>query len=257
MNSDSPLAGRGVVITRPAGEAQRLVALVRDADGEPLLYPAIEILDAADPRRLDAVIKRLDDFDLAIFVSPSAVDKAMTRISARRTLPVRLRCAAIGPGGARALQRFGIAEVIVPQGRYDSESLLESPYLQNVRGLRIVIFHGDGGRDLLRETLIARGASVEYAVCYRRAKPAWAAHALLQAWEANHIAAVIVTSSEGLRNFCDLIGAAGQLWLCKTLIVVPHHRIAAAARDLGMTRIVEAEAGDEALMHTLLRQVSG
>ena len=256
MNSNSPLTGRGVVITRPAGEAQRLAALVREAGGEPLLYPAIEILDTADPRMLDAIIDRLDDFDLAIFVSPSAVDKAMTRINARRTLPAKCRCAAIGPGGVRALQRFGIAEVIAPAERHDSESLLASSYMQNVRGLRIVIFHGDGGRDVLRETLIARGAGVEYAVCYRRAKPAWAAHALLQAWEENRIAAVIVTSSEGLRNFCDRIGAAGQGWLRKTLIVVPHHRIAASARDLGMTRIVEAEAGDDALVRTLLRQVT-
>lgn len=248
------LAGRGVVITRPAAEAQQLAALVREAGGEPMLYPAIEILDAADPRNLDAVIDRLDEFDLAIFVSPSAVDKAMTRICARRALPATLRYAAIGPGGVRALQRFGIAEVIAPAGRHDSEALLASPYLQKVRGLRIVIFRGDGGRELLRETLIARGASVEYAVCYQRGKPAWAADALLRAWEANRIAAVIVTSSEGLRNFRDLIGAAGLTWLRNTMIIVPHQRIAASARELGMRCIVESESGDEAMMRTLLRQ---
>ena len=246
------LAGRGVVITRPVAEAQQLAALVREAGGEPMLYPAIEILDAPDPRALDAVIDRLDDFDLAIFVSPSAVDKAMTRIGARRTLPAKLRCAAIGPGGVRALQRFGVNEVIAPQGSYDSESLLASSYLQNVRGLRIVIFRGDGGRELLGETLAARGAGVNYAACYRRGKPAFDAAPLIQAWECDRIAAVIITSSEGLRNFCDRIGAAGLTWLRKTLIVVPHPRIAAAAREQGMMRVVEAESGDEALMRTLL-----
>ncbi len=251
-----PLAGRGVVITRPGGEAQRLAALICDAGGAPLLYPAIEILDAPDPRVLDGVVDRLDHFDLAIFVSPSAVDKAMTRIAARRILPAALRCAAIGPGGVRSLKRFGVNDVIAPEGRYDSESLLASSYMQNVQGLRMVIFRGDGGRELLGDTLAARGASVEYATCYRRGKPAWAAEALIQAWQRNSIAAVIVTSSEGLRNFCDRIGAAGQMWLRKTLLIVSHPRIAAAARELGMASVVESEAGDEALVRTLVRQVS-
>lgn len=249
------LAGRGVVITRPAGEAQRLAALVGEAGGEPLLYPAIEILDAPDPCALDAVIDRLDEFDLAIFISPSAVDKAMTRISVRRTVPVTLRCAAIGPGGVRALHRFGVTEVLAPEHRYDSESLLASSYMQSVRGLRIVIFRGDGGRELLGETLTARGARVEYAVCYRRGKPQTDVTPLLAAWARDTIAAVIVTSSEGLRNFFERIGAKGQAGLKQTLIVVPHARIAAAARELGMTRVVESASGDEALMQTVVKMV--
>jgi uroporphyrinogen-III synthase len=247
------LAGRGVIITRPAGEAQRLAKLVREAGGEPLLYPAIDILDAPDPRALDAVIDRLDDFNLAIFISPSAVDKAMSRISARRVLPVTLRCAAIGPGGVRALQRFGVSDVLAPQHRYDSESLLASSYMQNVRGLRIVIFRGDGGRELLGDTLAARGARVEYAVCYRRGKPQTDVTPLLVAWERDTIAAVIVTSSEGLRNFFARIGAAGHTGLKKTLVVVPHARIAAVARELGVTRVVESASGDEALMQTVVQ----
>ncbi len=248
------LAGRGVVITRPAGESQRLSALIREAGGEPLLYPAMEILDASDPRALDAAIDRLGQFDLAIFISPSAVEKAMTRITARRGLPEKLRCAAIGPGGVRALQRFGVHEVIAPGGaRHDSESLLTCAYLQNVRGQHVVIFRGDGGRELLGDTLTDRGASVEYAVCYRRGKPSFDAQTLLRAWENCRVAAVIVTSSEGLRNFCERIGDAGLPWLRKTPVIVPHPRIAAVARELGMTRVVESASGDEALVSALLR----
>ncbi len=253
------LAGRSIVITRPAGESQRLAALIREAGGVPLLYPAIDILDASDPGALDAVIDRLDDFDRAIFISPSAVDKAMTRITARRALPVKLRCAAIGPGGVRALQRFGVGGVISPQSRYDSESLLASPFMQTVSGLRMVIFRGEGGRDLLGDTLAARGATVEHVTCYRRGKPAFDAAPLLRAWANGEVAAVIITSSEGLRNFFDRLGVAGQAWLHQTPVVVPHARIAAVARELGLSRVVESPSGDEALVETLIRplQVSG
>lgn len=255
MNELRP--ARGVVITRPVGEAARLMTLIRAAGGEPMLCPAIEILDAPDARALDSVIDRLDSFDLAIFISPSAVEKAMTRIGARRVLPARMRCAAIGPGGVRVLQRFGVGDVIAPQSRYDSESLLASPYLQNVRDRRIVIFRGDGGRELLGETLTARGALVEYAACYRRGKPAFDTAPLLQAWEHHRIAAVVVTSSEGLRNFWAHIGAAGQARLTETFTVVPHPRIALAARELGLRRVVESESGDDALARTVMQCMSG
>ena len=247
------LGGRGIVITRPAGEAERLALLVQKAGGVSMLHPAIGILDAPDPVQLDALIDRLDAFDLAIFISPSAVDKAMTRIIARRSLPATLSLATIGPGGVRALRRFGITEVIHPQGvRPDSEALLATDALQRMQGKRVVIFRGDGGRELLGETLRARGAQVDYASCYQRAKPVIDVAALNSAAHAGHIAAVVFTSSEGMHNFHDGLDDAGRAWLRDMPLVVPHPRIAAAARALGCTRVIESAAGDEALLQTLL-----
>ena len=249
------LAGRRVVITRPAGQAQRLAALVREAGGEPLLFPAIEIAAALDPQPLDDAIARLDTFDLAIFISPSAVEKAMTRITARRTLPAKLRCAAIGPGGARALARFGVREVIVPDGRYDSESLLASTFMQHVHGKHVVIFRGDGGRELLANTLTARGAQVAAVTCYRRTQPRLDITPLMQAWAQCSVAALIVTSSEGLQNLCAMIGSAGEAHLRETPVVVPHARIAARARAMGIKQVIESASGDEALMKTVIQHV--
>ncbi len=251
-------ARRCVVITRPAHEAQRLAALIREAGGEPLLFPVIEILDPADAVPLEETIARLDTFDLAIFISPSAVEKAMTRISTRRALPTGLRCAAIGPGGARALAHFGVAKVIVPDEHapsHDSESLLATGYLQNVHGKRIVIFRGDGGRELLRDTLAARGAYVQTVACYRRALPALDPAPLLQAWGHSAVAAVIITSSEGLRNLCTIVGEAGKSHLRETTLVAPHPRIAESAHALGLQRVLVSGAGDEALAQTVARQV--
>jgi uroporphyrinogen-III synthase len=225
-----------------------------------LLYPGIEILDPPDPAALDAVIDRLEDFDLAIFISPSAVHKAMTRIRARRALPQHLRCAAIGPGGVRALHQFGISEVIAPAAgseRHDSESLLATDFLQDVSGMRVVIFRGDGGRELLRDALSARGARVEAVTCYRRAPPSWDSAPLVQAWARGKVAAVIATSSEGLRQFCERLGAEGTARCRATPLIVPHPRIAEAARAMGMNNVVESGSGDAALLAALLRHFGG
>lgn len=251
--SHSPLAGRGIVITRPAHQAQALADLVRAAGGHPIVFPVLEILDAEDLRPLNALIDRLDEFDLAIFISPNAVKKALNLIGARRALPARLRIAAIGRGSVKALGQFGVTDVIAPAARFDSEALLDLPALADVAGKRVVIFRGEGGRELLGDTLVRRGARLEYAECYRRGKPNVDAAPLMKAWARSELHAIVVTSSEGLRNLFDVVGKLGQAWLRKTPLVVPHPRIAETARELGLANVVLTEAGDEGICAGLCR----
>ena len=58
-----PLAGRGIVITRPRDQAETLTRVVAEYGGVPIVLPAIDILDVEDPSRLHAFIDRLDAFD--------------------------------------------------------------------------------------------------------------------------------------------------------------------------------------------------
>lgn len=236
------------MITRPVHQAQPLAGMIRAAGGQAIPFPVLEILDADDLKPLNALIDRLEAFDLAVFISPNAVNKAMNLIAARRALPAKLRIAAIGRGSVKALRQFGIRKVIAPVKRFDSEALLALPPLQDVRGQRVVIFRGEGGRELLGNTLIARGACLEYAACYRRGKPNLDAAPLLQAWARNELHAIIVTSSEGLRNFFEMVGKPGQRSLRTTPLVVPHLRIAETARGLGLGNVVLTEAGDEGIV---------
>ena len=246
--SPPALAGRRVVVTRPAGQTAHMAALIRAAGGEPVLFPALEILDAEDLQPVLALIERLDAFELAIFVSANAVDKALALVQARRAWPAGLRVATVGRGSARALQRHGFAEVIAPSERFDSEALLDLPELKDVAGKRVVIFRGDGGRELLGDTLAARGAAVEYAECYRRGRPKADTAPLLALWERRQLDAFTVTSSEGLANLCDMLGEAGRQWLKQTPLFAPHERIAAAARALGVQTVVLTGPGDEGLI---------
>jgi uroporphyrinogen-III synthase len=250
---DLPLAGRVIVVTRPEHQAEALAALLREAGATPLLFPVLEIHDIGDLGPLKAVIDRLDQFDLAIFISPNAVQKAMNLITAGRGLPARLKLAVIGRGSLKALLQFGVTDVIAPQGRFDSEALLSLPPLIDVAGKRVVIFRGDGGRELLGDTLVARGATIEYAECYRRGRPDRDAAPLLRAWARDELDAIIVTSSEGLHNLYDMVGRLGQTWLAKTLLVVPHPRIAETARGLGLANVLLTESGDEGIVAGLCR----
>jgi len=248
------LAGRGILITRPAHQAGNLAMLIRAEGGNPVIFPTLEILDPADPRPLFDAIDRLETYDLAIFISPNAVTRVMSRMAGRRAWPAGLRVAAIGKGGVSELERHGIRGVIVPQRGFDSERLLEMPQLQAVSGQRVLILRGDGGRELLGDTLAARGAQVDYISCYRRARPQTDPAPLLQVWAQHGVHATVATSSEGLRNLFVMLGKSGEPLLQHTPLLVPHPRIAAVARELGCREVVETAAGDEGLIAGLLQQ---
>jgi uroporphyrinogen-III synthase len=247
-----PLEGRNIVVTRPAGQAAHLAQALIDLGAKPVLFPVLAIFDVEDPAPLQDMAIRLDQFDWACFVSPNAVEKSLTILLARRGWPQRLRAATVGKSSEHALARFGVGDVVAPQGRFDSEALLELPELQEMQGKRVVIFRGDGGRELLGDTLRQRGAEVEYVACYRRDKPALDPAPLLKLWGDNRLDGVTVTSSEGLKNLVDMIGKLGQTWLKKTPLFVPHQRIAAVARALGCHEVILTGPGDDGLVAGLL-----
>jgi len=245
------LSGRRIVVTRPAGQAESLADLIRGEGGTPIVFPVIEIRDVSDVQPLAALIDRLDEFDIAIFISANAVAKAMNLVQSRRVWPERVRVATIGKGSEKALRRFGFTDIIAPAGRFDSEALLALAPLADVSGKRVVIFRGDGGRELLGDTLAARGAVVEYAECYRRVRPDADVAPLLKLWARGELDGITVTSSEGLHNLYDMIGKLGQQWLRRTPTFAPHARIAASARALGLERVIETGPGDEGLAEGL------
>ena len=240
------LAGRRILVTRPRELAQELATLIRAAGGEPLLYPALEIRDVADPAPARALLARLREFDLAVFVSPSAVRKAMELAAglarrAEQIWPAGLRVAAIGGGTRRELEQHGFRNVIAPAGQEDSEALLSLPELAGVR--QVAIFRGEGGREFLGEALAARGARVEYAECYRRARPAAAAA------PEGTIDAICVSSGEALRN---LVALLGRERVAQAILFVPHARVAGIARELGLREPVLAGPRDAQMLAALV-----
>jgi len=239
-------------VTRPRDQAAGLAALVEAAGGRALLYPAIEIESLPDPAPALRLIERLEQFDLAIFVSPSAVQKGLALIKLHGRWPNGLRAAAIGRGSRDELTRHGIQGALAPESGADSESLLALPELANVAGKRIVIFRGEGGRELLGDTLAARGASVEHAACYRRSRPRIDVGPLLAAWAQGAVHAVTISSATGLGNLLAMLGEPGRGLLGGTPFFVPHPRVAEQARRLGVRTPVVAGPADDEMVERLV-----
>jgi len=250
-----PLAGRRIVVTRPQGHGEALAASIRQAGGEALEIPAIEILASADLASFNAVADRLESFDCAVFVSRNAVRKALALLGERRSQrpwPARLRVAAIGEGSRGELEARGLARVIAPAGRADSEALLALPEFTAVAGKRFALFRGEGGRQHLAETLLARGAVVEHAPCYRRALPAAGSAQLAAALAGGAVDAILLSSGEGLANLLEMLGAGGPQRLAAVALFVPHARVADEAARRGLARVIVAGPGDAQMTASLV-----
>ncbi len=246
--SRGPLAGIGVIVTRPARQAAGLVRQLAALDATAFVFPAIVILPPANRAALDAAHASLAAYDIAIFVSANAVEYGVPAPSA---WPSQLLTLAPGPGTAAALAATGIADVRIPTASFDSEGLLALPELREVGGKRIAIFRGEGGRGHLGETLRERGADVTYVECYRRAAPATGAAGLSQALREARAHALTLTSSAGLDNICALLDAADLQRLRQLPTFAPHARIADHARNLGFAP-VETGGADAGLIAGLL-----
>lgn len=219
----------------------------------PVLFPCIEIGAPDDPESLADCVARLPEFDLIVFISPSAVEQALPLFAARHPdWAAGCRIAAVGQGSRAELLRQGLAQVIAPSRAAGAAGLLELPELAEALPRKVLIVRGVGGREELAEGLRARGAQVEYAECYRRVRPAADASPLLEHWRQGGIGAVTVTSIEILDNLMALLGAAGVELLRRTPMFVHHPRIAEAARARGIGTVIETAADEAALVEALM-----
>lgn len=256
--TSGPLAGRGILITRPAEQAEGLAARVEALGGTAILFPTLTIEPPSDPAALAHVISNLRGYDLIVFVSPTAVERAWPFILERHgDWPDGFALAAVGGGTVRTLKEHGAGHVLVPENGADSESLLALDALQQVAGKKILIVRGEGGRELLADTLRQRGAEVDYAEAYRRVKPELDPHALLDLWRGDGIQAVTVTSREILDNLFELMGEAGSALLRGTPLFALHERIAEAAKARGVINVVATQPGDDGLVSALLDWFNG
>lgn len=245
------IAGKAILITRPVARAARLAALVREAGGEPVLFPTLQILSTSNESHLLKHDNKVNiiEADVLVFVSPTAVEYGRAVLDA--LLPVSVKVAAVGHATARALQALGLAGVIAPADAADSEALAALPEMHQVKGKRILIIRGEGGRAWLADTLRARGAVVEYLECYRRVRPQVDAGPLAARIMKGEIAALTITSREALDNLLAMLPENVRAPLLALPMFVVHPRLAAHARALGAHGIHVAGAGDDAMIAEL------
>ncbi len=252
MNPANPLSNKIVLITRPDGREIRLRQLIEQAGGKAMHYPVINIQPPPelDIKQLVLLREKLHSFTMAIFISPTAVEQSQIYFPA---LPEHFTIVAIGAKTAEALQQQNL-HVDIEASKHCTESLLKEPLFQmpEINGQRVLIFRGTGGRALLGNTLIRRGAQVRYVETYQRELPP---HPPLTEQQIMALNAITISSNEGLDNLVALMEDPSLL--IDIPLVVPSQRAQTLARQHGFKTIITAQnATDEAVITALTGYLS-
>lgn len=213
------LNGQGVLVTRPAGQQEALVAALTDAGATVLSFPVIEIVPRARSV-IETEAGNLDPPDVSIFVSANAVEYGIDFAGGR--------VAAIGPATAAAIEAAGASVDLVAEGGFSSEDLLGTAALHDVAGKTVRIIRGSRGRELLAETLSSRGAVVQYLGVYDRRLPAYSADEIdrLEAhWRSGDIDVIVVMSVESFDNLTQLLPKHLVPALNEARLVTPAKRV--------------------------------
>jgi uroporphyrinogen-III synthase len=242
-----PLTDLTVLVTRPAAQCAVLCEEIVRQGGTAIPFPAVEI----EPIAVQTTVASAD-YDLVVFVSVNAVEHGARQVSKGPGT----RIAAIGRATAAALAAAELTADIVPEAGFTSEALLAHPQLQLTDGARVLIVRGAGGRELLKETFIAQGMSVETREVYRRLRPQVDAGRIAEIearWSDEGIDVVTATSMETLENLQAMLTERGRQLLSSTALLVPSRRIVAAAVSAGLRgeAIVAAGADDASMIGAL------
>jgi len=162
-----PLAGRTVLVTRPAGQGDELAAGVRAAGGACVMAPLVRIGPPDSWAPLDAAVAEADRFDWIVFASANGVGGFLDRLRAAgrdaRALGTA-RIAAVGPATRRALEARGLVVDLEPAT--SSAEGLAAAFAGLPRGGRFLLVRADRGRDVLKRALESRGHEVVEAAAY-------------------------------------------------------------------------------------------
>lgn len=205
------------------------------------------VLDANAIKALAPKISQLNAATLVIVTSTVAAEQC----AKFNTLwPLKTQFFAVGDSTATILKQAGFSTMVPREAR--SEGLLALPELTTVKNQQVIIVKGFGGRELLAETLCARGAQVTEWDLYSRVE--LPQPFCTRQWHTEQIQCIIATSGEVIAAAFNHYAAA---WLKTRLWIVVSQRTAEIALQHGIKKIqISDSASDQALIASARRALS-
>jgi uroporphyrinogen-III synthase len=199
----SSLAGRTVLVTRPAERSERLVKLLDQRGARSIVAPAITLR----PARSAALTKALRDlaggsFAWTLLTSPSTVAMLADRLGSPRD--VRAKVAAIGDGTAEAFRRWARRDPDLRPRTFTTAGLARA-FPRG--GGRVLCPRADIAPEGLEDALAAKGWTPERVDAYRTVFPRTLPNEARDALAAGEVDAITFTSASTVRGFVGALGS--------------------------------------------------
>jgi uroporphyrinogen-III synthase len=253
------LAPRTIVVTRPEEPGRALTAALNERGAGALWLPAFDLVAPSDPEVARRTLREVGRYDLAVFVSPAAVQA--TAALREGAWPEDTTIAAVGPATRRAvtelLRPSARVRVVAPDGGGEeggSEALWHALEAAGVRPREVLLLRAASGREWLTERFTQDGARVDALAVYerRRHRLSWDEQAHWAACAAHGFDSVF-TSSEAVDAVEGMLAGIAGAWealKCGTA-VASHPRIATRLQQAGFARVVVAAAQADAIIAVL------
>lgn len=247
------LNGLRVLNTRPKDQAQAFSKSITDAGGIAIECPTIEI--KATNSTWIHTLPNLNDVNQAIFVSANAVCHCFFQLKLNNIhWPTQIKVIAIGHGTAKALHELSISVNDIPDAP-DSEHLLSLNTLQQLKNQTVLLFKGEGGRELIEEGLLQRGAEVITLNVYKRVLPQIRHQFINSLWRDDLVDIILLTSEQSIHNLFKMFGKEAHQWLQEKPCLVISQRLGKSASLSGMKKIIISHP--DWMMNTLLDYSQG
>lgn len=248
--ASNALNGLKVLVTRASKQSAPLCHLIEQAGGHPIHWAMIEIspeLNHPDIKRAKASLAHYTDI---LFISANAVHYGLQALQA---LPNTARISAVGKQTARALAEQGYSNINAPNCDFSSQGLLNTPALSDMENQSVLIVRATKGKETLKNTLIERGATVDYMACYRVEAPMYfppQRHALSELFHQQKIDVITANSAVSLTHLAHM---APSQALFNTPVLPISTAMSDKAKLLGFKSVLSPaqNASDEAILDAI------
>lgn len=235
---DAPLAGVGVVVTRPGGAEDALSEALAARGATVLHWPTLRWTPPVDAAPLSAAIEGLAAFDWMAFTSPRAV----AAVGGTGQAPVSdVRVVAVGRSTAEAAEAAGWRVELVPSVQ-TAEALVAALGAAGVgAGTRVLFPASEIAGETLETGLRGLGAEVVRVTAYRTLPARLDREACERALESGQVRVISVTSPSALDHLGAALGDRLFQGVLERLVVAAiGPTTASAARAAGAVHVIEA-----------------
>lgn len=240
--TESPLAGKIVVVTRAAAQSGELCEELSARGATARLLPLISFAPPENYDAMDAALNSIEAFDWIIFTSANAVQAVERRgedlgrnLNTVAKLPP---AAAVGPATSGAAEAAGFSVEYVAMEH--SGTGLARELAAELRGKKVLLPRSDRANPDLPAALRRSGAVVTEVVAYRNLPPSPTDRGKVQD-SLNGADAIVFYSPSAVQNFVELLGweRLGTLQ-GRVVMVAIGHTTSSALSSAGIQRIARA-----------------
>ena len=237
-----------ILVTRPAHQAELLSESIEQRGWNAIRFPTLEIV-AINNKKTQQQLESLIQWHWLIFISQNAVNFAVNANNGRIDRFKHCSIAAVGKATEKALCTAGLSVDLLPNSQFNTEGLLATDQMNQVKRKNCLIIRGRGGREVLANGLRSRGAKVEYMEVYSREIPVYKDSTVATLLKQDKLHAITITSGDALKNLVSMTNTDLHNKLQAVPLIVISNRIRGLAEKIGFKTIAVTEnSGDTAII---------